>query len=131
MSRECQSPVTLSNGIEIEPGVCVQLDLYSMHFDKNIWGDDVDQFKPERFYNFTVEQQQAYYPFGAGVRTCIGMRLAYLEEKLLLAKILKKYRVELPPSEDIGGSPKMIGVTLQNPEAVNVIIKKRCRLIYS
>uniref|UniRef100_A0AC34R2V2 Cytochrome P450 n=1 Tax=Panagrolaimus sp. JU765 TaxID=591449 RepID=A0AC34R2V2_9BILA len=124
-SRECQEPTTLSNGIQLEPGDCVALDLYSLHYDKKIWGEDADEFNPERFMDFTPEMQMAYYPFGGGPRTCIGMRLAYLEEKMILAKIFQKYRFELPKTAEIDTAPKMIGNTIHNPEKVDVLLKYR------
>jgi cytochrome P450 len=57
-----------------------------------IWGDP-ENFRPERW---TPEFKQnlpkgAYFPFGMGPRICIGMPLAEMEARLLLATILQRY----------------------------------------
>lgn len=40
---------TTINGLKIEEGVNIQVDTWTLHHDKKIWGDDVEEFKPERY----------------------------------------------------------------------------------
>ena len=39
----------------------------------------------------------AYVPFGAGSRTCVGMRFGQLEVKAIATRLLQRATLELPP----------------------------------
>jgi cytochrome P450 len=51
-------------------------------------------FDPERWISGNKVEPFLYIPFGAGERNCIGQYLARIEAKLLLDKILTKYKVK-------------------------------------
>ncbi|GMR40190.1 hypothetical protein PMAYCL1PPCAC_10385, partial [Pristionchus mayeri] len=89
-SRTCMNTTTIY-GLEIEKDTDVAVDTLSLHFDREIWGEDVAEFRPERWLEDRKVPQAAYIPFGAGPRICIGMRLAMMEEKMVLAHLLRRF----------------------------------------
>ena len=65
-----------------------------LHRDTSIWGNDVEDFKPERF---SLEEEQnrpadAFKPFGNGQRACIGRQFALQEAALILGMLLQRYK---------------------------------------
>ncbi|MBA0764686.1 hypothetical protein Gotri_014005 [Gossypium trilobum] len=74
----------------------------ALHHDPHQWGDDVHLFKPERFEegiakatNYNVA---AFFPFGLGPRSCVGMSFAITETKVALSMILQLYTITLSPA---------------------------------
>lgn len=39
------------NGITIEKGTQIQADVFSLHHNKELWGEDVEKFIPERYHS--------------------------------------------------------------------------------
>lgn len=68
-----------------------------------------ESFDPDHFLPEQVETRPryAYYPFGAGQRICLGMHFALLEGVLVLAEAAQRYRLRLPPGQEI--KPVMVG----------------------
>ncbi|EEE59120.1 hypothetical protein OsJ_11004 [Oryza sativa Japonica Group] len=72
-----------------------------MHRDKEIWGDDTDEFNPLRFQNGVTRAAKvphALLAFSIGPRSCIGQNFAMLEAKSVMAMILKKFSFTLSPN---------------------------------
>ena len=59
-----------------------------------------EEFRPERFLQRQFSPYE-FMPFGGGVRRCIGEALASYELKLVMAKVLQKYRLELITNKPI------------------------------
>ncbi|XP_042441869.1 cytochrome P450 CYP72A219-like [Zingiber officinale] len=82
------------------PGVLLYLSILQVHHDPDLWGKDVDEFKPERFAEgmYKASEKNAFFPFGSGHRICIGQNFALLEAKLALCLILQRFSFDLSPS---------------------------------
>jgi cytochrome P450 len=53
-----------------------------------------DRFRPERFIGVKPDPYR-WFPFGGGIRRCIGMAFALYEMKVVLATILTRTRLRL------------------------------------
>ncbi|VDO59242.1 unnamed protein product [Onchocerca flexuosa] len=104
--------------------VGVIFDTWSLHYDHEIWGNDVKQFRPNRFLNCTTIQRKNWMPFGAGPRQCIGMRFAILETKIIMCRLLKKFRFrKIENKSEIQVSLREMGTVW--PDFAQVILEKR------
>ncbi|SCW52892.1 cytochrome P450 / NADPH-cytochrome P450 reductase [Paenibacillus tianmuensis] len=77
----------------IKKGEAVSIVLPKLHRDKGVWGDDAEQFRPERFEDPAQVPNHAYKPFGNGQRACIGMQFALHEATLVLGMILQQFQL--------------------------------------
>ena len=61
---------TVIDGYKIPKGFAVNLSVYSVHRHPEVWGEDAEEFKPERFLEKRYPSF-AWIPFGSGARKCI------------------------------------------------------------
>ncbi|KJB85663.1 NADPH--cytochrome P450 reductase [Paenibacillus sp. E194] len=78
---------------QLRKGDSVSVLLPQLHRDKEAWGDDADEFRPERFADPSKVPNHAYKPFGNGERACIGMQFALYEGTLVLGMILQQFKL--------------------------------------
>jgi len=64
-----------------------------MHRNPKYW-DQPDQFIPDR-WNDPQLNKEAYMPFGAGPRLCIGEHFAMMEMELILTEIIRLWDIKL------------------------------------
>ena len=94
-------------GYKIPKGSLILVSPYIAHRDSRYW-DDADQFIPERWESQGVKeagQKNIYFPFGGGIRRCIGEGFAWTEGILLLATLARKWKLSLMPEQKIGLMP--------------------------
>ncbi|WKY11678.1 hypothetical protein Q1695_003334 [Nippostrongylus brasiliensis] len=121
-SRRCMESTTL-NGVKVKEGEYVMVDTFSLHFDTEIWGSNATEFCPERWLDATNPPKAAFLSFGLGPRQCIGMRLAQMEAKLVLAHLLKRF--DIVATDRTEKTLTLQGSTTATPEAVTVQLRRR------
>lgn len=108
-NRLTNSPVEMQ-GHMIPEGMRVMYSIYLSHRHPAYW-DEPHAFRPERFGRNTACSEGregdwgkkrpsfTYLPFGGGPRNCIGAAFAQIEAKVVLARILQQFRLELLPQK--------------------------------
>ncbi|PYI03047.1 cytochrome P450 [Aspergillus sclerotiicarbonarius CBS 121057] len=71
-------------------GSTVTTQLWSLHRDPNVFIQP-ERFDPSRWASPTKGMKDAFMPFGAGSRNCIGMHLARIELRLATAHFFRQF----------------------------------------
>ncbi len=116
--RVLQSPFDLM-GYHFEPGTAFIPSIYLVHHREDIYPNP-KQFKPERFLERQFSPYE-YLPFGGGIRRCIGMELARLEMKLVIASILSQFQLQLLNNRPL--KPVRRGLTVAPPNNFKMMLR--------
>lgn len=66
----------------------------------------------------------AWMPFGSGPRACVGLRLAQLEGKMTIVRLLKNF--EVLPGSKLGPKLNIVeGATIFPKDGVHIQLRKR------
>ncbi len=122
IARRSEEPAEY-NGFYIPEKSYIGVVPYALHRDPKFWPDptkfDPDRFSPE---NAKGRNSYCYLPFAAGPRACIGASMAMLEIQLVLAQIVRRYRLKMVPGHPIESVAK---VTLRPRHGVAMTIEPR------
>lgn len=76
--------------IYVRKGDVVQVNKVVMFRDKSFWGEDVDEFKPDRWEG--LRPYWNFVPFGGGPRRCPAQILATTEASYMIARFARRFR---------------------------------------
>ncbi|KAJ7770516.1 cytochrome P450 [Mycena metata] len=104
--------------LPLRKGQIVHIPILAVNTDKEIWGEDAAEFKPERWEH--VPKAASAVPgvwanllsFFAGPHNCIGFRFSVVEQKALLFTLIRAFEFETAVSE--GGIGRS-GTPIQRP----------------
>ncbi|PWZ18037.1 Cytochrome P450 704C1 [Zea mays] len=88
----------LPNGYKVIKGDGINYMIYAMGRMTYLWGEDAEDFRPERWIANGVFQQESPYKFvsfNAGPRTCLGKDFAYRQMKIMAATLIHFFRFKL------------------------------------
>jgi cytochrome P450 len=75
---------------------------WSLHRDAR-WFENADEFRPARWLDGSATRlpKYSYIPFGGGPRICIGERFAMMEAILVVATLVRRFRLEMAGADPI------------------------------
>ncbi|KAF2904726.1 hypothetical protein ILUMI_01441 [Ignelater luminosus] len=123
IGRSVTEDVDLGDFI-LPAGISLAIGIIGTHRDPEIWPNPM-MFDPDRFLPKEVAKRHpcSYIPFSVGPRNCIGVKFAMMEMKVLVATILRSYKI----STSI--SPENMKLSLEIVSKIiggyNISIKKR------
>ncbi|PRD30141.1 UNVERIFIED_CONTAM: cyp-13A6 [Trichonephila clavipes] len=95
-----------------------------IHYSEEFW-EQPEEFNIDRYLTGSTSKKHpiSYLAFGHGPRRCIGVRLVNITTKIIIARILQKYTVELVENHDKVNS--VLRAFTIVPESVYVKLKPR------
>jgi len=119
-SRLLKKPMRLGR-LYLPAGTGASPSTYLTHRRPDLWPEP-ERFRPERFIG-TRPSPHAFFPFGGGLRRCLGAAFATYEMKVVVAEVLMYAQLQLVR----GYRPHVVrrAVTLAASEGVPVVLTQR------
>ena len=86
----------------IPAGTTISISPWAMHRSREVWGDDADEFKPERWLSqestskVVPTANGSHITFGFGPRSCIARKFAEAELNCIIAALFGKFDFAFP-----------------------------------
>ena len=122
LSRQARAETRLG-AHRITRETMIIIPTFALHRNVGLW-DDPNSFSLERFAPDAVRARPryAYLPFGAGPRVCIGATFAMLEATVVLATLVRAFRVKSLP----GHKPRPVArISLRPQGGMPLLVEAR------
>ncbi|CAI0439772.1 unnamed protein product [Linum tenue] len=125
LPRECREECRIS-GYDVPLKTRVLVNAWAIARDPRYWGEDAEEFVPERFHDSKLSFRGTdfeFLPFGAGRRMCPGMTFGLATVELPLASLLFHFDWKLPPGVEPSSfnMDEQFGVTLRRKNHLELI----------
>lgn len=129
--RICNTPTTLLNQT-IRKNTMLVWPTYAVNRRADLWGDDADEFRPERWSEDAVSNRKgdkrdayAFMTFGQGPRKCPGEHYTRVVMACVLLVFVGRFRFKMPPAhadvfEDHDKKQVKFGIVMKAPIYVQV-----------
>ncbi|KAF9909508.1 hypothetical protein EC991_008490 [Linnemannia zychae] len=132
----------LPGGLRVYKGDVIGISSYCLGRNKAVWGEDAEQFVPERwlvdygaptntagvttaegglkanaspFGKFKAESPYKFTSFNAGPRLCLGQTFATLEAMVTSCMLLQRYEFKLAPGQPPATPKPSVTIPMTNP----------------
>jgi len=120
VGRRLAKPMRIG-GVDLPAGVAVAPCIYLTHRRPDVWPDPL-RFDPARFLGKRPNPYE-FFPFGGGVRRCLGMAFSLFEMKVVLAEVLSRVELAAVP----GYRVRLVrrSITFAPSEGMPVVVQRR------
>ncbi|GMH28314.1 hypothetical protein Nepgr_030157 [Nepenthes gracilis] len=94
--KECMNDDLLPDRTVIKKGWFIFYHPFAMGRMANIWGEDYEAFRPERWLENGIWRPESpfrYPVFQAGPRICLGKEIAYIQMKFIAASVIQQFDI--------------------------------------
>lgn len=114
-----QSPIL------VRKGEAVSYSPYVLHRRQDIYGEDAQDFRPERWEDGALKHVgYGYLPFNMGPRNCLGQSLALLEVNYTIARLVQRHPFMQGPfdhtASDVGKEKQILTMVLLRGEGCRI-----------
>lgn len=117
---------TIIDGYLCPKGSMVSLDIYALHRHEGIWPQPTEwlpeRWLPDHQETLGPRKSNAFLPFGAGARTCIGRYLATMEMQVLTASLLRDFELQPDP---VRVPEPSVALTIKTKNGVWLVARER------
>ena len=131
---DCHTTMTIRDiaiqGYDVPKNTMVIINHWALHHNPNLW-KNVTDFKPERFLGKDgnmAPKPEAWLPFSAGTRACLGQSVAKPELNLLFAALMQKFTWRIAEGKVIDLTPNGNMFALF-PKPHDLIVEERKRSV--
>ncbi|GJN35866.1 hypothetical protein PR202_gb24679 [Eleusine coracana subsp. coracana] len=124
--KEALADDVLPNGTRVAKGTPVIFCIYAMGRMKGIWGEDCQEFRPERWLagggRVRHQPSHKFAVFNCGPRSCLGRNLGISNLKIAAAAIIHNFRLELVEGQVV---EPLSSVVLHTKNGLRVRVTRR------
>ncbi|KAG8406457.1 hypothetical protein J3458_021289 [Metarhizium acridum] len=96
MSKEVPADGDCWNGLSFPPGTRIGLCMMGIMRQRDVFGADADEFRPERWLGATPDMEATWgLVFGSGKWACLGKNIARMEMNKVLVEVLRRFDLTL------------------------------------
>jgi len=114
--------------VEVPANTRITLSPHLIHRHPKYW-DDPESFRPVRWFNVSDAEADrrrfAFIPFSAGGRNCIGQNFATLETQLIVAAIVRAFKIEMAPSQKDVEHTFTTSITMKSKPLFRFVVHER------
>ena len=122
-SREVLEGGTTIDDRYYPKGSMVATAFWAMHYNKDFYPEPLE-FRPERWVageagsteESVARAESAFCAFSTGSRGCVGKNLAWLEMRIIMAKVIWTFEVQRDANSNLGGGHPSAGYGRQHED---------------